>query len=175
MPLGARARPQHLPVERQDGGPAARVLTAPQPAGDRHVQGPGLGGGGTGRGTGPLMGVADREARVGPTPGRTSSECEGRSHLGQLSALLQTSDVVGRVSRAHASAGPPHRASGAREVPPTRACPSAPLAPPRPARPEVPVADRWTGPERIAGSGCGHRAGRARSLGAEPRPCRAAP
>lgn len=71
----------------------------------------------------------------------------------------------------------PHRVRRTRGTAHPRG-PCAPLAPPRGAGSsgggalDRARADRGA---RAAGSGCGHRLGRARSLGTEPGPCRAAP
>ena len=138
---------------------AAQLLGSSQPQSSRAAAIPTRRGGASGAGR--------RSARAGSCP----------DDLG----ASQASDAARRVAASACSPACPAPASApasasrlvhARPRPPA----GRPSRWPRPpARPEVPVAERWTGPERIAGSGCGRRAGPARSLGAEPRPCRAAP
>lgn len=101
-PLGARARPQHLPVPRQDGCPLAR---APQPtAAGSQVRAPGQGG----------------------LPSARRPLARGRRQPPQPSAAPpRTSDVGGRAAaRARARpgpapAGPVPGGLGARTTPPT--------------------------------------------------------
>lgn len=123
-------------------------------------------------GSGPHSSRA-RRPRPSPRAGRGLGALPRRAS-GRVTRRFASLDVASRCQRVTLPAGPAPaaRRGHARPRPPARR--SAPLAPPT-CRPEVPVAERWTGPERIAGSGCGRRAGWARSLGAEPRRCRAAP